>query len=65
MENKSSNLNLLKASSAKKDEFYTQLTVIEKELKHYKAHSIPKTARCSASRTTGLNRGNNMIGKPN
>jgi hypothetical protein len=33
---KSSNKNLHKANQAKKDEFYTQLTDIEKELKHYK-----------------------------
>ena len=36
MENKSSNKNLHKASREKKDEFYTQLIDIEKELKHYK-----------------------------
>jgi len=30
---KSSNENLCKASKAKKDEFYTQLTDIERELK--------------------------------
>ena len=35
---KSSNLNLRKASVAKKDEFYTQLSDIERELKHYKKH---------------------------
>lgn len=32
------NSNLHKAKDSKKDEFYTQLTDIEKELKHYKAH---------------------------
>ena len=36
MKSKSSNKNLHKASQAKKDEFYTQLVDIEKELKHYK-----------------------------
>ena len=36
MDKKSLNKNLHKASEAKKDEFYTQLTDIEKELKHYK-----------------------------
>ena len=33
---KASNLNLRKASTAKKDEFYTQLSDIERELKNYK-----------------------------
>ena len=36
MDKKSSNKNLHKASQAKKDEFYTQLADVEKELKHYK-----------------------------
>ena len=41
---KSLNSTLHKAKSAKRDEFYTQLTDIEKELKHYKGHfhSLPK-----------------------
>ncbi len=30
------NKNLNKAKSSKKDEFYTQLSDIERELKHYK-----------------------------
>ena len=34
----SSNSNLHSAKKAKNDEFYTQLTDIEKELKHYKRH---------------------------
>ena len=34
----SSNINLHSAKTNKKDEFYTQLTDIEKELKHYKKH---------------------------
>jgi len=38
MENKISNTNLHKAKSSKEDEFYTQLTNIEKELGHYKEH---------------------------
>src|SRR3989338_4604162 len=38
MATKSSNKNLRKASKAKKDEFYTQLSDIEKELRHYKDH---------------------------
>lgn len=40
---KSSNSNLHNAKKAKNDEFYTQLTDIEKELKHYKSHFEGKT----------------------
>lgn len=36
MATKSLNKNLRNASKAKKDDFYTQLVDIEKELKHYK-----------------------------
>jgi len=35
-----SNKNLRQANKAKKDEFYTQLSDIEKELKHYKKYFI-------------------------
>ena len=38
MEKKISNKDLNKANKNKKDEFYTQLTDIEKELGHYKGH---------------------------
>ena len=38
MEKKISNKNLHKASKNKKDEFYTQLSDIEKELGHYREH---------------------------
>ena len=38
---------LLGAKSAKKDEFYTQLTDIEKELKHYRKHFKNKTVFCN------------------
>jgi len=38
MEKKISNQSLNKANKNKQDEFYTQLTDIEKELKHYKKH---------------------------
>ncbi len=38
MEKKISNKDLNKAHKNKKDEFYTQLTDIEKELKHYKEY---------------------------
>ena len=36
-----------KAKTAKKDEFYTQLTDIEKELKNYKAHLKGKVVLCN------------------
>ncbi len=42
----SSNKNLKKARSSKKDEFYTQLTDIEKELRHYKKHFKDKVVFC-------------------
>ena len=41
------NNNLHKAKTAKNDEFYTQLTDIEKELKHYKNHFKDKTIYCN------------------
>jgi hypothetical protein len=47
MEKKSSNKNLHKASQAKKDEFYTQLVDIEKELKHYKEQFRGKVVYCN------------------
>ena len=47
MANISSNKNLRNASKAKKDEFYTQLSDIEKELKHYKKHLNNKVVYCN------------------
>ncbi len=47
MATKSSNSFLQKAKTAKKDEFYTQLTDIEKELKNYKAHLKGKVVLCN------------------
>jgi hypothetical protein len=47
MANKTSNKNLHKASRAKKDEFYTQLVDIEKELKHYKEQFHDKVVYCN------------------
>ena len=44
---KSTNRNLRKASKAKKDEFYTQLVDIEKELKHYKNYLRGKVVYCN------------------
>jgi hypothetical protein len=43
----SSNKGLRKASSAKKDEFYTQISYIEKELGHYKEHFKNKVVFCN------------------
>lgn len=42
------NKNLRKANKAKKDEFYTQLSDIEKELKYYKNHFKDKVVYCNA-----------------
>lgn len=41
------NKNLNAAKSAKKDEFYTQLTDIERELQHYWPHFRGKTVLCN------------------
>ena len=41
------NANLHSAKNAKKDEFYTQLSDIEKELKHYKSHFKDKVVYCN------------------
>ena len=45
MANKNTGLNA--AAKAKKDEFYTQLTDIEKEMRHYRAHFAGKTILCN------------------
>jgi len=47
MATKSSNKNLHKASKEKKDEFYTQLADIEKELRHYKDQFRGKVVFCN------------------
>lgn len=47
MPKKTLNTNLKKAKASKNDEFYTQLTDIEKELKHYKEHFKGKTVFCN------------------
>jgi len=44
---KSLNHNLRKAAEAKNDEFYTQLSDIEKELKHYKSQFRGKVVYCN------------------
>ncbi len=41
------NSNLNKANKAKKDEFYTQLSDIEAELKHYRKHFKDKVVFCN------------------
>lgn len=41
------NINLKKAKDSKKDEFYTQLSDIERELKHYKHHFKDKVVYCN------------------
>lgn len=41
------NVDLHAASKAKKDEFYTQLSDIESEMKHYKEHFKGKTILCN------------------
>lgn len=45
---KATNSNLRKANKAKKDEFYTQLSDIEKELKYYKNQFKGKIIYCNA-----------------
>jgi hypothetical protein len=47
MKTKVLNKNLNAAKASKKDEFYTQLTDIEKEVKHYKPHFKGKTVLCN------------------
>ncbi len=47
MTKKTLNKNLHKAKSAKKDEFYTQLPDIERELKHYTKHFKGKVVLCN------------------
>ena len=43
----SSNKSLRKASTSKEDEFYTQLTDIEKELSNYENHFLDKVVYCN------------------
>jgi hypothetical protein len=47
MSSSSGNQALSKARSAKQDEFYTQLSDIENELKHYRAHLRDKIVLCN------------------
>jgi hypothetical protein len=47
MAKQSSNTNLHQAKNNKKDEFYTQLSDIENELRHYKDHFRDKVVYCN------------------
>ena len=47
MTEKAKNKNLHKAKDSKKDEFYTQLGDIERELRYYKSHFKDKVVYCN------------------
>ncbi len=47
MTDKAKNKNLHKAKDSKKDEFYTQLGDIERELRYYKSHFKDKVIYCN------------------
>ena len=49
------NSNLRKADAAKNDEFYTQISDIEKELMHYKEHFKGKVVLCNCDDPTWSN----------
>ena len=51
----SANKSLHAANKAKQDEFYTQLSDIEKELKHYRDHFHGKTIYCNCDDPTVSN----------
>ena len=51
----SGNKSLHAANKAKQDEFYTQLSDIEKELKHYRHHFHGKTIYCNCDDPTVSN----------
>jgi len=46
------NKSLHAANKAKQDEFYTQLSDIEKELRHYRKHFLGKTVYCNCDDPT-------------
>ena len=48
----SNNSNLNKAKKAKNDEFYTQLSDIENELRHYSDHFKGKVVYCNCDDPT-------------
>lgn len=47
MGNEAKNTSLHKAKDSKNDEFYTELSDIEKELRHYKEHFMNKVVYCN------------------
>ena len=47
MQDKPLNRSLQAAKASKQDEFYTQLSDIEKELRHYTKHFKNKTVLCN------------------
>ena len=47
MKESAKNSNLIRASKTKEDEFYTQLSDIENDLKHYKHHFKDKVVYCN------------------
>ena len=47
MSKKAGNSNLTSSVRNKQDEFYTQLSLIESELKHYKSHFKDKVVFCN------------------
>jgi len=49
------NSNLHKAKKQKNDEFYTQLSDIENELRHYKEHFKDKIVLCNCDDPRGSN----------
>ena len=49
---KSLNRSLRAAKATKQDEFYTQLSDIEKELRHYTAHFENQTVLCNCDDPT-------------
>src|ERR1043166_389665 len=47
MQNKPLNRSMIAAKASKQEEFYPQLSDIEKELRHYTAHFKDKTVLCN------------------
>ena len=49
------NKSLTAAAKAKQDEFYTQLTDIEKEMRYYRKHFKGKTVLCNCDDPVAIN----------